>query len=128
MAPAFCTAWIKFGGLQRVGRRIISPLGICLSMCVRESLGIFFDERNCFQSVRHVYEIRGHSVLFEGPLDLRNLGSVWKNLAVAGNAIPICVYHHTIRRDHFQAGFGLTYSNILPGFARHLKSEDKPNG
>ena len=28
MAPAFCTAWIKFGRLNGVGRCIISPLGV----------------------------------------------------------------------------------------------------
>jgi hypothetical protein len=82
----------------------------------RKSLGILFDERNRFQGVRHVHEIGGLVVLFEGPLDLRNLGAVGKKLAIAWNPVPICVYHGVIRRDHLQAGFGLTYCNILPGF------------
>src|SRR6516165_4623776 len=86
-------------------------------------LGILLDERDRFQSVRHVYKVRRLSVPFEGPLDLRNLGAVRKKLAVTGNAVPICVYHHVIRRDHFQAGFGLTYRNILPGF---VSSEFRP--
>src|SRR6516162_161747 len=38
--PAFGTAWIKFGGLKRIGRRIISPLGIGPSVGVRESLSL----------------------------------------------------------------------------------------
>ena len=82
--PAFGTARAKFGRLKRVGRWIIIPLRICPSVRVRESLGIFFNERNRFQSVRHVYEIRRLSVLFEGPLDLGNLGAVGKKFAVAG--------------------------------------------
>src|SRR6516165_1052736 len=121
--PAFATAWIKLGRLKRVGRWIVSPLGECPSVRVRESLGILLDERDRFQSVRHVYKVRRLSVPFEGPLDLRNLGAVRKKLAVTGNAVPICVYHHVIRRDHFQAGFGLTYRNILPGF---VSSEVRP--
>src|SRR5215472_2061901 len=114
--PASGAAWIKFGGLKRVGCCIVRPLGKCPAVRVRESFGILFDERNRFQGVRHRHEIGGRIVLFEGPLDLRNFGTVGKKLAVAGNAVPICVYHHVIRRDHFQAGFGLTYCNILPGF------------
>src|SRR5215831_8050686 len=121
--PAFGTARAKFGRLKRVSRWIIIPLRICPSVRVRESLGIFFDERYRFQSVRHVYKVRRLSVPFEGPLDLRNLGAVRKKLAVTGNAVPICVYHHVIRRDHFQAGFGLTHCNVLPGF---VSSEVRP--
>jgi hypothetical protein len=33
-------------------------------------------------------------------------------------------YHHLIRRDEFQAGFSLTYRNILPGF---VSSEVRPS-
>src|SRR5215469_14463557 len=106
-----------------VGRRIISPLGVRPSVRIGESLGVLFDERNRFQGLRHVYEIRRLSVLFEGPLDLRNFGAVWKKLTVAGHAVSICIYHHVIRRDHFQAAFGLTYRNVLPGF---VSSEDRP--
>jgi hypothetical protein len=121
--PAFGAAWTKFGRVKRVGPCIISPLGIGPSVRVRESFGILFDERNRFQGVRHRHEIGGHSVPFEGPLDLRNLGAVGKKLAIVGNAVPICVYHRVVRRDHFQAGFGLTYCNILPSF---VSSELRP--
>ena len=107
---------------QRAGRRTIGLQGVCPSMCS----GISW-YHNRFQSSRHVYKIWVHSVLFEGPLDLHNFGSVWKDLAVAGHH-PKRVYHHITRRDHFQADFGLTYRNILPSFARDLKSEDEPNG
>src|SRR5262249_26370413 len=119
----FGTARTKFGRLKRVGCWIIIPLGVCPSVRVRESLAILFDERDRFQSIRHVYKIRRLSVPFEGPLDLRNLGAVRKKLAVTGNAFPICVYHHVIRCDHFQAAFGLAHCNVLPGF---VSSEVRP--
>src|SRR6516164_7402784 len=121
--PAFATAWIKLGRLKRVGRCIVSPLGECPSVRVRESLGILLDERDRFQGVRHVYKVRRLSIPSEGPLDLRNLGAVRKKPAVTGNAVPICVYHHVIRRDHFQAGFGLTDRDVAPVF---VASEFRP--
>src|SRR5262249_670655 len=124
--PAFGTARAKFGRLKRVYRWIIIPLRICPSVRVRESLGIFFNERNRFQSVRHVYKIRRLGVPFEGPLDLRNLGAVRKKLAVTGNSVPICVYHHVICCDHFQAAFGLTHCNVLPGFVSSEVSPCEP--
>ena len=37
-------------------------------------------------------------------------------MVIAGNALPIRVYHRVIRRDHLQASFGLTDGDILPGF------------
>src|SRR5262249_55820359 len=114
--PALGAARIKFGRLKRVGRWIISPLGICPSVRIRESLGILFDERNRFQGVRYIYEIGRHIVPFEGPLDLRNFGTVREKLAIARHAVLICLYHRVIRRDYFQAGLGLTYCNVLPGF------------
>src|SRR5262252_1794486 len=92
--PAFGAAWVKFGGLKCVGCCIIRPLGVCPSVGVRESFGILFDERNRFQGVRHVYEIRRLSVLFEGPLDLGNFGALGKKLAIAGHAVSIRIYHH----------------------------------
>src|SRR5262249_55001617 len=63
----------KLGGRKGVGRWIISPLGICPAVRIRKSPGILLDEGNRFQGVRHVYQIRGCGVLFERPLDLRNL-------------------------------------------------------
>src|SRR5580704_10808888 len=42
--PALGTAWRQFGRLERVGRRVISPLGICPSVRARDSLVILFDE------------------------------------------------------------------------------------
>src|SRR5262249_23021507 len=100
--PAFGTARAKFGTLKRVSRWIIIPARICTSVRVGESLGIFFDECNRLQGLRHVYEIGRFSILFEGPLDLGNLGAVREKPAVAGNPVPISVDHRFIRRDHFQ--------------------------
>src|SRR5262245_14157120 len=124
--PAFGTAWIKLGRLERVGRCIISPLGICPAVRIRELLGIHFNERERFQADRHRHEIGGRSVPLEGPLDLGNLEAIGEELAVARNASPECVYHHVIRRDHLQAALSLTDGDILPGLVSPEIGELEP--
>jgi hypothetical protein len=80
--PAFGAAGRKFGRLKRVGRCIISPLGICPSVRVRESLGILFDERNRFQGVRHRHEIGGGSVFLKDR-------SIFVILEASGKSLPL---------------------------------------
>src|SRR5580704_19053767 len=65
-------AAVGVGPLRRKSVRsgIIVKIAVCPSMRVGKSFGIFFDYVNRFKSVRHLHEIWGHSVLFEGPLDL----------------------------------------------------------
>src|SRR5262252_578022 len=76
-----------------------------------ESFGVLFDERERFQGIRDVHEIRRLRILLERPLDLRDLGALWKELAVAWNAAPIGFDHRVICRDHLDAVFRLTHRN-----------------
>src|SRR5512139_374135 len=110
-------------GRKRVRCSVIKKLGVGPSARVRESLGILFDERNRFQGVRHHHKIRGLSVLFCGPLDFHDLGSVGKMLAIAGSAFPVSIHHRGICRDHLQPVFGLTDSTYCQ-FSYPLNSEN----
>src|SRR5262245_13413060 len=88
---------------KRVGRGIIAKLRVCPSVSVRKSLGILFDERNRFQSVRYQYEVRRLCAPFHGPLDLRNLGAVRELLAGSGKAVSVSGHHRGIGDDHLDA-------------------------
>ena len=68
--------------LKRVGGAIIMKLGISPPARVRESLGIFLDERNRFQDVRHHHEI-GDSALFFA------VHSIFTILEPSGNVLPL---------------------------------------
>src|SRR5215467_7441873 len=114
--PALGAAWIKFGRLKRVGRWVISPLGICPSVRVRKSLGVLFDEGKRFQGIRHVDEIGGHRIPFERPLDLCDLGAVGEKLAVAGKTAPESLHHYGVGDDHLDRGLGLADGDVLPLF------------
>jgi hypothetical protein len=79
------------GPLRRksVRRGIIVKIAVCPSVRIGESFAVFFDCRNCYQSVRHVYKIGCNRIPFERPLNLHNLGPLRKRLAIGGKALPI---------------------------------------
>ena len=77
--PAFCVVPLR---RKRVRCGIIAKIAVCPSVRVWEFVGIFFNCSNSFEGIGHHHEIRGNSVLFEGPLDFHNLGTFGKKLAV----------------------------------------------
>jgi hypothetical protein len=108
-----------FSPLRResVGRGVIDKIGVCPSVRVRESLGIFFDYVNRFEGVRHDYKIGCHRIPFEGPLDFHDLGPVGEKLAVGGKALPIRLRALTkVSYDNVWSNDGVAHPKYVCGY------------
>src|SRR5262245_7239567 len=73
-------------GARRVhiGCGVIHKHGISPSAAVCESLAVLYHEVEVIHGTRHPYVIGGIRTLFWFPLDLRHLGAIGDELAVAG--------------------------------------------
>src|SRR5690348_16332488 len=89
------------------GRRSIVKLGVSPSTGIGKSLAVFFHKEKVCQDVRHVYDKLGFGAFLRFPLNLCDLGTLWKGFAVSRNAGLESGNYRGIAQDRFHSIIGL---------------------
>src|SRR5215469_16858913 len=113
-------------GSKRIRCGVVAEHGPSPPAAICEPLAVLSHEINLTQRTRLRRLAGVYLVPFRVPTDLRQLGAVWKALAVTGEAVLVGVDHHRISKNHSDQAALFTSGDYGPALVSPELRECQP--